>query len=108
MSDMDDFLPICVPENAAEIRAMYKKQRARVQELDGENQALEAERDYWRTTANALIGIKSKVQKLEGFIKEIRDELLYPLSFNSTHLGQVAEGFGSCIPKLLEENDDHL
>jgi hypothetical protein len=55
-----------------------------------------------------IIKLEAKVQELEGFIKEIRDELLYPLSFNSTHLGQVAEGFGSCIPKLLEENDDHL
>ena len=40
MSDMDDFLPICVPENAAEIRAMYRRQRERIEELEAENKVL--------------------------------------------------------------------
>jgi hypothetical protein len=48
-----------------ELKARVWELTIETERLDGENQALEAERDYWRTTANKLIGIKSKVQELE-------------------------------------------
>ena len=36
MTKLEDFIPVCVPENAAEIRAMYKRQRERIAELEAE------------------------------------------------------------------------
>ena len=40
--DADDFLPICVPENAAEIRRIYKEQRELVAAQQARIEALEA------------------------------------------------------------------
>ena len=44
--DADDFLPICVPENAAEIRRIYKEQRELVAAQQARIEELEAERRW--------------------------------------------------------------
>tara|TARA_R110000803_G_scaffold96202_2_gene164303 strand:- start:32 stop:232 length:201 start_codon:yes stop_codon:yes gene_type:complete len=63
MTKLEDFIPVCVPENAAEIRAMYKRQRERIAEL-------EAEVDEWaRATAEAEAEARARAED-EAWFRE--------------------------------------
>lgn len=50
-----------------------------------------------------VIALRHRVIELEDFIKDLRDEILYPLSFKESELGQKAECFGSSAANLLKE-----
>jgi len=44
-----------------------------------------------------------RIKELEDWIEECRDSLLYPLSFEDSELGKIAEGLGSSTHNLLNK-----
>ena len=82
--DADDFLPICVPENAAEIRRIYKEQRElvaaqqdRIEKLDAELAALrEAVDEVLNASVSSLEYRSNRLQLAMWGLRAVRDKAL--------------------------------
>lgn len=46
---------------------------------------------------------QKKIDLLENFVRECRDNLLYPLSHEVSYMGIIAEGLGSATVDLLKK-----
>ena len=44
-----------------------------------------------------------RIKDLEGFIVEVRDQILYPVAHTTTELGRTAEGLGQITAHLLNK-----
>ena len=77
--DADDFLPICVPENAAEIRRIYKEQRELVAAQQARNEALEsllqAEQDSNHRLSAKELELAARNDALEAERDSLKDSL---------------------------------